>query len=601
MLDLHNDNIVALDRAAIKQGGQVQPSNQELPHPSPLPHSGYSVRRSFDDHRHAAAAKFRKALHINEPSNVRLGVEAHPILAKDSIPEPCKSRLDHESSNSEQSTVDRLLHNPIDTIKDKISAQGSHQAAADVATVEISHGQEVELVKAQDRVEQAETNDEKITAVHERDWLVKERQNTYVRWTMDRHVTQCRPLPRDAFVKKSRSAFEHKTIDEGTVIDWKAYGTHLLQYYAQQYGGQYIGHGSSPPAPTKESIMPNVERIIIASAPFQSLIMAARKVYRWEDPKATFGYLILYVALLYWDLLLSGMLSAIVYMVMSRQLFGKTIKEVRTDLERTEDQDQAACTLAEYIEKQGGGSWVEKLQEDLGPWLMIQLCDVADLFEILRNFDTDMFPSFYEWRVPGRTVATLSIFLLTILITTFVPTYYLIKSTALGAGMVFFGLFPLASNFPDYRLLASIPRRVFWNIPTHAEWAVKSLQAEGSRYRHDTQTGLGNSANTDYGFYPAHLNKDKGRLIISASSMRFETNIGHRITWSIDYINIAELEKLDRVKSKVIPGGGSGKDLRIASNLADVEGEAILKDMDDRDQAFSQIVGFSEITWQIVW
>lgn len=227
MADLHNDNIVALDRAAIKLSGQVQPSNQELPHPSPLPHSGYRVRRSFDEHRHAAAAKFRKALHINDPSNVRPGVEAHPILAKESTPEPCKSRLDHESSRSEQSTVDRLLHTPIDTIKDKISAQGSHQAAANVATVEISHGQEVELVKAQDRVEQAETNDEKITAVHERDWLVKERQNTYVRWTMDRHVTQCRPLPRDAFVRKSRSAFEHKTIDEGTVIDWKAYGTHV--------------------------------------------------------------------------------------------------------------------------------------------------------------------------------------------------------------------------------------------------------------------------------------------------------------------------------------------------------------------------------------
>lgn len=55
--------------------------------------------------------------------------------------------------------------------------------------------------------------------------------------------------------------------------------------------------------------MPNVERIIIASAPFQSLIMAARKVYRWEDPKATCGCLILYVVLLYWDLLLSGMVS----------------------------------------------------------------------------------------------------------------------------------------------------------------------------------------------------------------------------------------------------------------------------------------------------
>lgn len=48
-------------------------------------------------------------------------------------------------------------------------------------------------------------------------------------------------------------------------------------------------------------------------------------------------------------------------------------------------------------------------------------------------------------------------------------------------------------------------------------------------------------------------------------------------------------------------GNNRTKDLRIASSLADDGGETVLKDMEDRDQAFSQIVGFSEITWQIVW
>jgi hypothetical protein len=66
-------------------------------------------------------------------------------------------------------------------------------------------------------------------------------------------------------------------------------------------------------------------------------------------------------------------------------------------------------------------------------------------------------------------MATLLIFAFGIIVTTFVPTYVLVKSAEIGAGIAFFGLFPLASNFPDYRLLASVPRRVFWNIPTHGQ------------------------------------------------------------------------------------------------------------------------------------
>lgn len=67
-------------------------------------------------------------------------------------------------------------------------------------------------------------------------------------------------------------------------------------------------------------------------------------------------------------------------------------------------------------------------------------------------------------------MATLPIFVVGIIITTFVPTYVLVKTAQIGAGLVFFGLFPVASNFPDYRLLASVPRRVFWNIPTHGQY-----------------------------------------------------------------------------------------------------------------------------------
>lgn len=83
--------------------------------------------------------------------------------------------------------------------------------------------------------------------------------------------------------------------------------------------------------------------------------------------------------------------------------------------------------------------------------------------------------SFYEWRIPSRTWATLMIFTIVILFTTFAPAWLLIKSMTFGMGFTFFGLFPFATNFPDYRLLVSVPRRIFWNIPTHGEFVEKIL------------------------------------------------------------------------------------------------------------------------------
>ena len=55
--------------------------------------------------------------------------------------------------------------------------------------------------------------------------------------------------------------------------------------------------------------MPNLERVIIASAPFQEFIMTTRRVYRWERPAETIKYLVIYLILWYFDLLLPGAVS----------------------------------------------------------------------------------------------------------------------------------------------------------------------------------------------------------------------------------------------------------------------------------------------------
>ena len=70
---------------------------------------------------------------------------------------------------------------------------------------------------------------------------------------------------------------------------------------------------------------------------------------------------------------------------MRKRFVDKTLEDVRTDLERTEDQQQDPLDLTEFIEKQRDGSWLERLQEVAGPWVMVQLADIANMFEILRK------------------------------------------------------------------------------------------------------------------------------------------------------------------------------------------------------------------------
>jgi hypothetical protein len=52
--------------------------------------------------------------------------------------------------------------------------------------------------------------------------------------------------------------------------------------------------------------MPNIERLIVATSPFQEFIMTTRRVYRWEDRAETTKYLLIYLVLWYLNLLLPG-------------------------------------------------------------------------------------------------------------------------------------------------------------------------------------------------------------------------------------------------------------------------------------------------------
>ncbi|KAI4923714.1 uncharacterized protein J4E92_007688 [Alternaria infectoria] len=608
---------IGLDRSHITYQGQIEvtgsrseSSNDDTPHPrDPSPVSSTSrIVNKVRQKKHIAGVKIRKTLHIAKAEHEVDEPDPDSLVLVDTTEgKQSKSRLDHKSTASEKHTFKDLLHNPIDTVKSKGWCQGNQEVAANIAVSEVPHGQEVDLVNAAAAIEQATTTDAKAQAQQTFADMLNQRQSIYVRWSLDRHVTKIRVLPRDTAVLKPRSDFEKQDAGGRGFTDWRTYGSHLLDYYAHRYGGQYIGYGSDPPTPSKETIMPNIERLIVATSPFQEFIMTTRRVYRWEKPLETTKYLVIYLVLWYFNLLLPGMMSALLYLVVERRWHGQSIQDLREDIEHREDVERTALSLTEFIEKQGDENWAHDLLQDLGPWLMVQLADLANFFESVRNF--------YEWRKPMRTLAVIVVMTNAILITVFTPLWLIIKMSTFSAGFTFFCLFPVSVNFPNYRLLVSPSKRLLWNIPTHAEWAIQYIQAEGLRvitekqntsakatdlkYTNDLKDSASPS-NQDFASYRSQFDKTPGHLIINATGVRFVANRPpHEVRFSLPYVQINQLEKQDRYVEKMIKVlKECDRDLR----FLDRDGrEWILHEVEKRDEAFSQIVGFSRTTWQVLW
>jgi len=148
-----------------------------------------------------------------------------------------------------------------------------------------------------------------------------------------------------------------------------------------------------------------------------------------------------------------------------------------------------------------------------------------------------------------------------------------------------------------------------------AEWAIKYVQAEGSRYEKEHSTTTPSTARIaqppspsakyqpthDHNSYTAHSNKTPGRAIISTSSLRFEAKASQNVHWILPYNRIQRIEKVDRITTKNIPDKlqtRSGQDIRFVDKGGE---EYVLKDLERRDEAFSLVVGFSRTTWQVVW
>lgn len=83
---------------------------------------------------------------------------------------------------------------------------------------------------------------------------------------------------------------------------------------------------------------------------------------------------------------MTSQLLSLLYLLIHRKVRSPTIEDLRKDIKRTEDVNETALTLSEFIAKKGDKEWADPLIEKLGPWALVQLSDLANMMEVLRKY-----------------------------------------------------------------------------------------------------------------------------------------------------------------------------------------------------------------------
>ncbi|KIW29708.1 uncharacterized protein PV07_05498 [Cladophialophora immunda] len=484
--------------------------------------------------------------------------------------------------------------------------------------------QDQELLDAHDALAQAVSSDlsdldssaitseldEAYDRVHK---IEHQRESLQTAWILGRHVARVkvvRPISRP-----DRSQFR-----DGGRFEWERYLGYMALYHTRDFTTGYIDDFASPPFDL-EDLARIIERIAITSAPWQSFLVNVRHIYMWETPRRTAKWLALYCILWYTQHIVGFLYFYIIYSTLRNRLRTHSVQMVRESVSRAFDREARVQAWGELIQRHGQHDWLEPFLDEIGPIIQLQLGDLADLLEILLNF--------HRWERPKLTMATLFFFSCCLLITLCADMAFCVKLVWFIFGSGFFFTYPIAANFPKYRLLLSHFRWVFWDIPTHAELAVLRLQekaaakeeadwrefelkrddededddgAEEDENDQSESPPLGRTEN-GYSFRVYDNIEGRARLMVSRTSFTLYSKGRQRDqTWP--FCSLLEMRKLDGVDVRPNSTLKNLKTLHSRSAEAlrffflDGADLTVLLRPADRDRVFNLVLAWSGLKWQ---
>lgn len=206
-------------------------SSNEVPNPAELEHKSENKlrrisKRLTDNVRTKSDIIFHPAKHKPEKSADSTTV---PTLA----PPPKESendRLFHDAPEQKGPDFKEVVKNPVSTVKSAFHGASGAKFAETMDNQVIAHGAEVRLVRAYDDLVNAESERDKVSAADNLEELKKARQDSFVRWTMDRHVLTVRRVPPRSIPWPRLGDFNGKREDGKKQMKLVDYGHHVGGY-----------------------------------------------------------------------------------------------------------------------------------------------------------------------------------------------------------------------------------------------------------------------------------------------------------------------------------------------------------------------------------
>ncbi|KAL8875742.1 MAG: hypothetical protein Q9192_008997, partial [Flavoplaca navasiana] len=132
------------------------------------------------------------------------------------------------------------------------------------------YGAEVRLVRAYDDLFDANSKRDETKSANN---LKKFIQDSFVRWTLDRHMLMVRRVTPHTTSWPKLSDSKTKSDKGRKRNQWVDYGHHLLRHHLEHYGYQYIDRNPNLSMPSEEALDTSVERLVVTSTPYQMLLM----------------------------------------------------------------------------------------------------------------------------------------------------------------------------------------------------------------------------------------------------------------------------------------------------------------------------------------
>ena len=490
----------------------------------------------------------------------------------------------------------------------------------------LSAEQDLELVRADDDLARANSssssiyhgegiteNDRKEEARARLQNIKDNRESLKTAWTIGRHVVRVRVVQKPA-KRPKRQHFMTGVSHDQQRLEWEKWLGHLLLWYTRSFTTQYVdGFGDQPPFNVHE-LARIVERLAMVSAPWQTFFLEVRSIYMWKDKKQTGKWCALFWFLWCTDHIVGFLYAYIIYTTLRNWLYPTSVDSVRKSIARGIDREKKAQAWGELIEKHGKSDWMEPLIAEMGPLIQMHLGDLTNFIEVVVNF--------YRWERPAKTAATLFYYSCCLLITLLADVRFCVRLVWFIIGSGIFFCWPIATRFPQYRLLVDPLRWVFWDIPTHAELGFIQLQEkailkDAKDFRDATAVDYDDTASDSEYFSAdeklsipqlgseivirAFNGKQRGHITLSRHSINFSSH--HTPTLTTPLANITEMRKLpidgkaEQLFTFQSQTEGLAFDFRSNAN-SEIETLSILVRRSDQHRIFNHVLAWSGSKWQ---